>query len=97
MIPSAPSPAKMVRLSKSRPGKVAYLCPTKRSRRRKPPTWRTIQVPCSNDELRATWTLVVQGGKLIRQQWMAEDQELELAFSDGFIWRPERRTICDAL
>jgi hypothetical protein len=42
----------------------------------------------SNDELRATWTLVAQGGKLIRQQWMAEDQELEPAFSDGFIWQP---------
>jgi hypothetical protein len=29
--------------------------------------------------------LVVQNGKLIRQQWMAEDQELEPAFPDGFI------------
>jgi CubicO group peptidase (beta-lactamase class C family) len=39
----------------------------------------------SNDELRATWTLVVRNGKLIRQQWMTEDQELEAAFPDGFI------------
>jgi CubicO group peptidase (beta-lactamase class C family) len=39
----------------------------------------------SNDELRATWTLVVRDGKLIREQWMAEDQELDPAFSDGFI------------
>jgi hypothetical protein len=39
----------------------------------------------SNDELRATWTLVVENGKLIRQQWMNEDQELQPAFSDGFI------------
>ncbi len=38
-----------------------------------------------NDELNATWTLVVENGKLIRQQWMAEDQELEPAFPDGFI------------
>jgi CubicO group peptidase (beta-lactamase class C family) len=38
-----------------------------------------------NDELRATWTLVVQDGKLVRQQWMNEDEELEPAFSDGFI------------
>lgn len=38
-----------------------------------------------NDELRATWTLVEQNGKLIRQQWMTEDQELEPAFHDGFI------------
>ena len=38
----------------------------------------------SNDELRATWTLVVENGKLIRQQWMNEDQELQPAFSDGF-------------
>lgn len=38
-----------------------------------------------NDELRATWTLVVQNGKLIRQQWMTEDQELQPAFPDGFI------------
>jgi CubicO group peptidase (beta-lactamase class C family) len=39
----------------------------------------------TNDELRATWTLVVQNGKLVRQQWMTEDQELEPAFPDGFI------------
>jgi len=39
----------------------------------------------SNDELRATWTFVVQNGKLIRQQWMTEDQEIEPAFHDGFI------------
>jgi len=39
----------------------------------------------SNDELRATWTLVVHNGKLIRQQWMTEDQELEATFPDGFI------------
>ncbi|HYA22660.1 MAG TPA: serine hydrolase domain-containing protein [Terriglobales bacterium] len=39
----------------------------------------------SNDELRATWTLVVQNGRLIRQQWMTEDEELEPAFPDGFI------------
>ena len=39
----------------------------------------------SNDELRATWTLVVKNGKLIRQQWMNEDEELESAFPDGFI------------
>jgi CubicO group peptidase (beta-lactamase class C family) len=39
----------------------------------------------TNDELRATWTFVVQNGKLIRQQWMTEDEELEPAFSDGFI------------
>ena len=38
-----------------------------------------------NDELRATWTFVVQNGKLIRQQWMTEDEELEPAFYDGFI------------
>ena len=39
----------------------------------------------SNDELNSKWILVVQNGKLIRQQWMAEDQELEPAFPDGFI------------
>ena len=39
----------------------------------------------SNDELRATWTLVVKDGKLIRQQWMNEDAEVEPAFPDGFI------------
>lgn len=39
----------------------------------------------TNDELRATWTLVVQNGKLIRQQWMTEDQPLQPAFLDGFI------------
>jgi CubicO group peptidase (beta-lactamase class C family) len=39
----------------------------------------------SNDELHATWTLVVQNGKLIRQQWMNEDAEVESAFPDGFI------------
>ncbi|MGA8212037.1 MAG: serine hydrolase domain-containing protein [Candidatus Sulfotelmatobacter sp.] len=38
-----------------------------------------------NDELRATWTLVVQNGKLVRQQWMTEDEEVEPAFPDGFI------------
>jgi len=39
----------------------------------------------ANDELRATWTLVVQNGKLVRQQWMAEDEEVEPAFPDGFV------------
>jgi len=39
----------------------------------------------SNDELHATWTMVVQDGKLIRQQWMTEDEPLEPAFYDGFI------------
>jgi CubicO group peptidase (beta-lactamase class C family) len=39
----------------------------------------------ANDELRATWTLVVQKGKLIRQQWMTEDEEIEPVFPDGFI------------
>ena len=39
----------------------------------------------SNDELRATWTLVVKNGKLIRQQWMTEDEEVVPAFPDGFI------------
>ena len=39
----------------------------------------------SNDELRAAWTLVAYDGKLIRQQWMTEDEELEPAFPDGFI------------
>jgi len=39
----------------------------------------------SNDELRAVWRLVVYNGKLVRQQWMAEDQELQPAFADGFI------------
>jgi len=39
----------------------------------------------TNDELRATWTFVVQDRKLIRQQWMTEDEELAPAFSDGFI------------
>jgi len=38
-----------------------------------------------NDELRSTWAFVVQSGKLIRQQWMNEDQELQPAFPDGFI------------
>jgi len=38
-----------------------------------------------NDELRATWNFVVQNGKLVRQQWMTEDQELQPAFPDGFI------------
>ena len=38
-----------------------------------------------NDELRAMWTLVVQNGKLVRQQWMTEDEEVEPAFPDGFI------------
>ncbi len=38
-----------------------------------------------NDELETVWKLVVRDGKLIRQQWMAEDQELEPAFPDGFI------------
>lgn len=41
--------------------------------------------PYFNDELRATWNFVVQNGKLIRQQWMTEDQELQPAFPDGFI------------
>jgi hypothetical protein len=35
--------------------------------------------------LQATWKLVVQNGKLIRQQWMAEDQPLQPSFPDGFI------------
>ena len=39
----------------------------------------------TNDELQATWKLVVQNGKLIRQQWMAEDQQLQPSFPDGFI------------
>ena len=39
----------------------------------------------ANDELRATWTLVVEKGKLVRQQWMTEDEEIEPAFPDGFI------------
>jgi CubicO group peptidase (beta-lactamase class C family) len=39
----------------------------------------------TNNELRATWTMVVHGGKLIRQQWMTEDEPLEPAFYDGFI------------
>jgi len=39
----------------------------------------------ANEELRATWTLVVQNGKLVRRQWMTEDQEVEPAFPDGFI------------
>jgi CubicO group peptidase (beta-lactamase class C family) len=39
----------------------------------------------TNDELQATWKLVVQNGKLIRQQWMAEDQPLQPSFPDGFI------------
>jgi CubicO group peptidase (beta-lactamase class C family) len=39
----------------------------------------------ANDELRATWTLVVHNGKLVRQQWMTEDEEVEPAFLDGFI------------
>lgn len=38
-----------------------------------------------NDELQAVWKLVVREGKLIRQQWMAEDQVLQPAFPDGFI------------
>ena len=38
-----------------------------------------------NDELEAVWKLVIRDGKLIRQQWMAEDQELQPAFPDGFI------------
>jgi CubicO group peptidase (beta-lactamase class C family) len=38
-----------------------------------------------NDELHSTWNLVVQNGKLIRQQWMSEDQKLEPSFPDGFI------------
>jgi hypothetical protein len=38
-----------------------------------------------NDELQSVWKLVVRDGKLIRQQWMAEDQELQPAFPDGFI------------
>jgi len=39
----------------------------------------------ANDELRATWKLVVEKGKLVRQQWMTEDEEIEPAFPDGFI------------
>ena len=39
----------------------------------------------SNDELRSVWRIVVDNGKLIRQQWMAEDQELQPAFADGFV------------
>ena len=39
----------------------------------------------SNDELRATWTLVVKDDKLVRQQWMNEDAEVDAAFPDGFI------------
>ena len=39
----------------------------------------------ANDELHATWTIVVEDGKLIRQQWMTEDEPLEPAFYDGFI------------
>jgi CubicO group peptidase (beta-lactamase class C family) len=39
----------------------------------------------SNDELHTTWTLVVKKGKLIRQQWMTEDEELDPAFPDGFV------------
>jgi CubicO group peptidase (beta-lactamase class C family) len=39
----------------------------------------------TNEELQSTWNLVVQNGKLIRQQWMAEDQELDPSFPDGFI------------
>ncbi|MBV9483680.1 MAG: serine hydrolase [Acidobacteria bacterium] len=39
----------------------------------------------ANHELRAIWKLVVRKGKLIRQQWMMEDQELQPAFSDGFV------------
>jgi len=39
----------------------------------------------TNDELRATWTFVVENGKLVRQQWMNEDEEIEPAFPDGFI------------
>jgi len=39
----------------------------------------------TNEELRATWTFVVHNGKLIRQQWMNEDEEVEPAFTDGFI------------
>lgn len=38
----------------------------------------------ANDELRATWTLIVQDGKLVRRQWMTEDQEVEPSFPDGF-------------
>lgn len=38
-----------------------------------------------NNELEAVWKLVIRDGKLIRQQWMAEDQKLEPAFPDGFI------------
>lgn len=39
----------------------------------------------TNDELQARWNLVVENGKLIRQQWMAEDQQLDASFPDGFI------------
>ena len=38
-----------------------------------------------NDELQSIWKLVARDGKLVRQQWMAEDQELQPAFPDGFI------------
>jgi CubicO group peptidase (beta-lactamase class C family) len=38
-----------------------------------------------NDELRATWNLMVENGKLIRQQWLNENQELQPVFSDGFM------------
>jgi len=37
----------------------------------------------SNDDWRR-WTLVAYDGKLIRQQWMPEDEELEPAFPDAF-------------
>jgi len=38
----------------------------------------------TNEDLRTTWTLVVNNGKLIRQQWMNWDQELRPLFADGF-------------
>lgn len=47
--------------------------------------WSDYAGSFANDELRATWTLVVEKGKLVRQQWMTEDEEIEPAFPDGFI------------
>jgi hypothetical protein len=38
-----------------------------------------------SDELPTTWTLVVENGKLLRRQWLAEDLELKPAFADGFV------------
>jgi hypothetical protein len=36
-------------------------------------------------KLRTAWTRVAHDGRLIGQQWMTEDEELEPAFPDGFI------------